>query len=92
MQKGVKRRRRWSHQVGQVGQEEQVVEEEDLEVSKLSKQNTSLRETVQRQEREKMLQEGQVERSPQGGRAEEQGGGWQAGAAPDGEQAVEGRR
>ena len=33
------------------------MKEADLEVSKLSKQNTSLRETVQRQEREKMLQE-----------------------------------
>ena len=80
-------RKKWQKKMEEA---KQRLKEADLEVSKLSKQNTSLRETVQRQEREKMLQEGQVERSPQGGRAEDQGGGWQAGAAPDGEQPVEG--
>ena len=33
------------------------MQEADLEVSKLSKQNTSLRDTIQRLDREKMLQE-----------------------------------
>ena len=47
-------RKKWQKKMEEA---KQRLKEADLEVSKLSKQNTSLRETVQRQEREKMLQE-----------------------------------
>ena len=47
-------RKKWQKKMEEA---KQRLKEADLEVSKLSKQNTGLRETVQRQEREKMLQE-----------------------------------
>ena len=47
-------RKKWQKKMEEA---KQRLKEADLEVSKLSKQNIGLRETVQRQEREKMLQE-----------------------------------
>lgn len=47
-------RKKWQKKMEEA---KQRLREADLEVSKLSKQNTSLRETMQRLEREKMVQE-----------------------------------
>ena len=47
-------RKKWQKKMEEA---KQRLREADLEVSKLSKQNTSLRETIQRLEREKMVQE-----------------------------------